>query len=105
MGALEMQGAVRSAAVCPHANYVIQRIIEVLPASTGSFVAEELQGVAVDIAQNRAGCRVICRLVEHTQSDNRTAVLLEEVIKGALQLSRHTFGHYAIQSLLEHGSS
>jgi hypothetical protein len=102
--AREMGGVVRNAAVCPHANYVLQRIIEVLPASSSSFISEELLGMAAEISQHRAGCRVLCRLTEHAQSDACTQTLLEEVLKSVIPLARHAFGHFVIQSVLEHGT-
>jgi pumilio RNA-binding family len=102
--ASELQGCIREASRNPHANFVIQRLIEVLPASSTRFITEELQVCAMEVAQHRTGCRVFCRIIEHTQTEGTTKELLDVVAKDSVTLSRHVFGHYVIQSLLEHGT-
>merc|ERR1712070_1226839 len=61
---LELQGRVREAIRSPHANHVVQKLVEVLPLPSLSFVAEEMLGAGPEIARHRYGCRVLCRLVE-----------------------------------------
>merc|ERR1712129_612443 len=61
----ELHGHVRWAAESPHANYVVQKIVEVMPPSHGSFVVKELRGAAAELARHRYGCRIFCRIVEH----------------------------------------
>lgn len=102
--AAELRGFVREAAMCPNANFVIQKIVQALPASFARFVAQELAGTAVTVAQHKCGCRVLCRLVEHTLSEENTAALVDELLNNTLALSRHAFGHFVIQSILEQGS-
>lgn len=100
----EMKGCIREAARNPHANFVIQRIIEVLPATSTKFIVEELLDCVMEVAQHRTGCRVICRVIEHSHVADTTAELFNRIISGTLVLSRHVFGHYVVQSLLEHGT-
>uniref|UniRef100_A0A7S4Q2B9 PUM-HD domain-containing protein n=1 Tax=Alexandrium monilatum TaxID=311494 RepID=A0A7S4Q2B9_9DINO len=101
--ASELQGHVREAIRSPHANYVIQKVIEVLPAAHFCFIAEELQGQAVEAACHRYGCRVFCRLLEHCPTAPAPAALVDEALMEATALCRHAFGHFVAQSVLEHG--
>lgn len=92
----------------PNANYVVQKIVEVLPVPRALFVAEELRGRGGRTARHQYGCRVLCRLVEHHSCGDEkwgpTKDLLDEVLVEAADLCRHPYGHYVIESALEHGS-
>ena len=104
--AAELHGHVREAAVSPHANYVIQKVITQLSPATSAFIAHELMGNAARFVRHRFGCRIICRLLEHCSSQEGTLRLIEEVLQDpseALDLCRHNFGHHVVQSILEHG--
>mmetsp|Transcript_25352 Transcript_25352/g.69720 ORF Transcript_25352/g.69720 Transcript_25352/m.69720 type:complete len:397 (-) Transcript_25352:511-1701(-) len=100
----ELRGHVCEAIRSPHANYVIQKVIEVLPMAQAAFVAEELSGMGVEVARHRYGCRILCRLLEHSANDVGPVKLIDEVLEGVGGLCRHSFGHYVIQSILEHGT-
>jgi len=100
----ELHGHVRSAAESPHANYVVQRIVELMPPVHSSFVVNELKGASAYLARHRYGCRIFCRLVEHSMGGEDFTELMSELLVDALGLSRHQFGHYVMQSVLEHGS-
>lgn len=99
---VELHGCVREAIECPNANYVIQKVIEVLPVARAAFVAEEMTGIAVTVAQHQKGCRVLVRLLEHSPSERGTLVLLEEIFAAAPRLVRHSYGRYVMQAILEH---
>jgi len=94
---------VREAAASPHANFVIQKVIELMPPSLANFVVEELSGIAADVACTRYGCRIICRLLEHFAFEPATKALIDDMLCSAGNLCRHTYGHYVIQLLFEHG--
>jgi hypothetical protein len=101
----ELRGHVRAACGSPHANYVLQKVVEVLPTTIASFISEELAGVGAEVARHRYGCRIMCRLVEHHSSrEAYSAALIDEVLEEAKELSRHTYGHHVILSVLEHGT-
>mmetsp|Transcript_56361 Transcript_56361/g.175040 ORF Transcript_56361/g.175040 Transcript_56361/m.175040 type:complete len:316 (+) Transcript_56361:55-1002(+) len=100
--AMELRGHVLEALQCPHANHVLQKCIELMPADRVQFVLAELKGHAVGAARHRYGCRVLERLIEHCSS-SQTAGLVDEVLAGAQQLCRHTFGNFVIQHILVHG--
>jgi len=105
----ELTGCVRKAVRCPHANYIIQKIVQVLPPSHVSFIVKELIGVGREMARHSYGCRVLCRLLEHHSCAEHiggdAAPLIDEVVKDASELCRHSFGHHVIQSIVEHGTS
>jgi len=111
------RGHVRQACQSQHANYLIQKIIQVTPAKMGIFIAEELvgerQGNAAGNARHKFGCRVLCRLIEHWRDDGGSVgdrpwpvtILIEEILKDAVGLCRHSYGNFVLQHLLEHGHS
>jgi len=104
----ELRTHVQLATTSPHANFVIQKVIEVLPVNSTNFVAEELLANAADVAQHRFGCRVLSRLVEHHLCGNvassSTNKLIDQVLLETDQLIRHNFARHVLELILEHGS-
>mmetsp|Transcript_44046 Transcript_44046/g.84577 ORF Transcript_44046/g.84577 Transcript_44046/m.84577 type:complete len:379 (-) Transcript_44046:370-1506(-) len=100
----ELHGRVLDAVCSPHANFVIQKIIELMPTAQAAFIVEEISGMAEEVACHRFGCRILCRLQEHCASATRSIPLLDEALSKADVLCKHAFGHYVIQSVLEHGT-
>jgi pumilio RNA-binding family len=100
---MELHGSVRRAVSSPHANFVIQKVIDVLPARFSQFIAKELAGSGAETSRHRYGCRILCRLVEHSIDDAGTLELLDEVVYESSALCRHEFGHYVLETILEHG--
>jgi len=100
---IELHGHVEEAYQSPHANHVIQRVIELLPTRIAGFIVEELGGIGLKVSCHRYGCRIISRLLEHAASDERTSGLIDEILQDAEELCRHMFGHHVAQSVLEHG--
>jgi pumilio RNA-binding family len=104
---IELQGRIREAIRSPHANHVVQKMVEVLPASSLGFIVEELLGAGAEFARHRYGCRVLCRLVQRQgeASIARMDELIEELMSDASDLARHTFGHHVIEMVLQAGSA
>jgi len=103
----ELRGHVRTAIESPHANYVLQKVVEVLPPSSRTFIAEELLGTGVAVARHRYGCRILSRLLENSppccsQRDVVTQ-LFDEVVSEAAQLCRNQYARHVLNSMLEHG--
>jgi len=92
------------AAVCPHGNYVVQKIVEILPVSRAEFVAEELKDVVFNMARHPYACRVLCRLLEHCAAAPHTISLIDDLLKHADELLNHMYGHYVLELTLQHGS-
>merc|ERR1719191_1039152 len=87
---LELRSRVREAIRSPHANHVVQKMVEGLPPSSLGFVAEELLGAGAEVARHRYGCRVLCRLVLR-HGDTSIAhmdELIEELLADASDLAR-----------------
>lgn len=102
--ALGLRGHVRAIIWSMHGNYVLQKVIEVIPASVACFIVQELRGVAAEVARHRFGCRVLCRLLEHlSSSDDQTCSLIDEILEDAMELCRHNYGNFVIQHILEFG--
>lgn len=99
-----LRGHVRASMGSRFANFVLQRVIELTPASASSFVAEELGGYGAETARHRCGCRILCRLLEFSANEPATRRLFDEVLADAGNLLRHEFGGYVVQHFLEYGS-
>jgi len=98
--AQELRGRVRAAIHSPHANHVIQKMIDVLPACHTQFVMDEVIGSAAEIARHRFGSRVLSRLV-HRHSCELAKELTNELVHDVAELSRHTFAHYVVEAILD----
>jgi len=100
---LELHGHVRDAVDSAHANFVIQLVVEIMPVARTAFVAEELTGLAAQVARHRYGCRVIIRLLEHSATEKTTISITNELLEQCQDLLRHSFGRFVLQAVLEHG--
>jgi len=100
----ELKGLVKDATRCPHANFVIQKIIELLPPTLAEFIIDELFDCVAEVATHRYGCRIMCRLLEHSSTAPSTGRLLDKMLQSVRSLCCHTYGHYVIQLLMEHGT-
>jgi len=102
----ELQGRVREAIRSPHANHVVQKMVEVLPASSLGFVVEEILGAGAEVARHRYGCRVLSRLLQRHREASVAHMdeFIEELLSDASDLARHTFGHHVIEMVLQTGS-
>lgn len=87
-----------------HANYVVQKVIQVLPQADFSFVIQELLSVGSDLARHQISCRTLCRILEHGDlSDGTTSQLLDKVLEDASDLCKHQYGSHVICHFLEYG--
>jgi pumilio RNA-binding family len=98
----ELGGHVRTGMRSPHANFVIQVVVQSMPPHLAEFVAEELTGIGGEVARHRYGCRIMCRLLKHPNA--KSAALTEEILADARHLCHHAFGHHVIDSVIEHGT-
>jgi len=97
------RGRVWEAVRSPHANHVIQKVVETLRPNAFQFVVDELRESLSQVARHRFGCRIVQRLVEHGLPE-QVGDLVEELIVEFPMLSRHSYGTFVIQNLLEHAS-
>merc|ERR1712176_400706 len=87
-----MHGHVREAVRSMYANYVLQKIVEVMPHRTIGFIMQELLGGGREVARHPFGCRIFCRLLEHASLDAHLCALLDEVLADASALCKHAYG-------------
>jgi len=102
--ALKLSGHIMEAIDSPFANYVVQKIIEILSPSDVKFIVDELAPSVMKVAQHPYGVRILCRLVEHCPPQMIEAPMLE-VTDNAACLCRRKFGAYIVQHVLEYGTS
>lgn len=105
--AKELHGHIWEAVRCPHANFVVQRLIVALRPGACQFIIEEILRPGPKsicyLARHKYGCRTLQRLLEHC-NHVQTAPLAEAMLAEVVPLSRHPYGNYVLQQLLEHGS-
>lgn len=108
---MEFYGHVCDAMESPHAHHVLQRIVELMPPSSVSFVLRELQSKwsPAYVARHRFGCRVLERVIEHfpacPHAGAELAYFLESVIQDAASHCYHSFSTFVMQHILEYGSA
>ena len=100
--AKELEGHVLEAATCPHANYVLQKVVSHLSIASSSFVSSELRGSVVRVAKHRFACRILCRLLEFCPF-SVTSALVDELLVDVGELCVHNFAHHVMESILENG--
>ena len=98
------QGKVWDAILSQHAHHVLQRIIELVPPATISFIVLEIQcGCGtVFAAKHRFGCRVCERVLEHFPPALLSR-FVEDIISHTLELCVHSYGTFVLQHVFEHG--
>jgi len=107
---MEFYGHVCDALESPHAHHVLQRIVELMPPSSVSFILRELQNKwsPAFVARHRFGCRVLERVIEHfpacPHAGAELAYFLESVIQDAASHCYHSFSTFVMQHILEYGS-
>lgn len=99
----ELHGNVTELIRSPHGNYVLQKIVCLLPPSSSSFIAQEFTGTASEIAHGEYGCRVVMRLFENCMTNSATVALADELLLDSASLCRGKFGHHTMEKLLQHG--
>jgi hypothetical protein len=99
-------GKVLSASQDKFANYVLQKMVEVMPFARISFIVQELIGHGGKTARHCIGCRIMCRLLEHAVlTDEGIACLVDDILMGPgiTALCTHDYGRHVVVHLLEYG--
>uniref|UniRef100_A0A7S0ZZQ6 PUM-HD domain-containing protein n=1 Tax=Noctiluca scintillans TaxID=2966 RepID=A0A7S0ZZQ6_NOCSC len=101
-----LHGHEMHAATHTSANYVLQLLLELAPAAMTAFISSALLDRGVALAKHRTGCRVLVRVLRHQLPVGITAAnqLANEIAESANHLSKHEFGNYVVQEVLEQGS-
>lgn len=98
-----LPGYVYDALQSAHANYVLQKFIEVVRPERIQFIVNELAENVVYVARHRFGCRIVQRLLEHC-TPSQMASLIEKILVDAPALCRHQYGNFVLQHILQYGS-
>lgn len=102
--ARELRGRILSAAVCPYANFVLQKCVVMLRPEAVQFIMEEILADSAcsvsSVAQNKFGCRVLQRLLERCHSPQVSA-LVEAVLADFVNIAQSPYGNYVVQKILE----
>lgn len=106
----ELKGNVIRCIEDQHGNHVIQKCIERLPTDRIGFIVDSFMGSvrsgggeASRMAKHCYGCRVIQRLIEYCSS-SQISPLLDEVLRGCMELAMDQYGNYVVQHVMEHSS-
>lgn len=100
----ETSGYVLPMIACPYANYVAQKIIEIMSAEHTVFMFKEFEGFVDYVARHRFGCRIIKQLIDHSSDRPECAALVEEVLASVDALVCHKFAHHVIECIVESSS-
>ena len=96
-------GCVRSCTLSLHANFVVQKFIELMPPHDFQFIIDELiDGNVMAVAKHNTGCRVMERLIGHSH-DEQLDMILDAISDRVAELSIHKYGNFVVQHILEHG--
>ena len=112
--ASELRGHVLEAVESPHANHVVQRVVELTAPHFASFVLQELdQQEPGKIVRHKYGSRVLERILEHFYADRRAqervcAFLNDKHVLGEFNKARDlcfdVYGTFVVQHVLEYGT-
>lgn len=97
----QLSGHILEAVGNPHANHVVQKVIEVLPPLEASFVVSELIGSGNNVVLSCYGVRIFCRLLEHFPKD-MIEELISEVTQDVSLLCCHKYGNCFARHLIDH---
>jgi hypothetical protein len=99
-----LHGHVREAVVHPHANHVLQKMIQQVPPSSLQFIAEELACAAHAVVRHKYGCRILCRLAEFDAHGRGSQALFEEFLASdVIRLCNHDYAHHVVNHIVEYG--
>lgn len=98
-----LRGHTLQAAQSPHANYVLQKFIKIVPPDQLQFIVDELKECALTVARHRFACRILERLLEFC-APWQTEKLVDEIVSDAAKLCKDTFGNFILQQILQHGT-
>lgn len=89
-----------------HSNFVVQKMIEIMPPAQVPFVVRELSSFgALKIACEQYGCRVVQRLLESCSMTSYHFIqpVIDTLMSNVKEMCRSAYGHHVVVSILEHG--
>jgi hypothetical protein len=99
-------GLAAYAATCPHANYALQKAIQVSPLSTVPFVAEELRASDGRLVFHEYACRIYCRVIEmHPAGRCVDGLLRSHVFSNLVSIINGEWSRHVACTILQYGCS
>jgi len=100
-----LRGHICDAVRSPHANFVVQKCIEVLRPAAFQFIIDELMGDSLGhVAEHKFGCRVVMRLLEHSLP-HQVCQVVGVIMPSVPKLARHRYGNYVVQSMISNSAT
>merc|ERR1712070_1248343 len=83
----------------------MQKLVTRLRPSHNQFIIEALEreGLFIQAARHKYGCRILQRLIEHCPSE-QVEHLADVVVNQVLNIACHPYGNHVIGCLFEHGT-
>jgi len=101
----ELRGHVLQAIECPHANYVLQKCIIMMPHTGFQFILNELLAGGSDAVRaavrHKYGCRIVKSLLEHGTQE-QISPIVEIVMEDAIETAKHPYGTFVVQHMVLH---
>ena len=104
--AMELRGRISVAARSACANYVLQKLIQVLRPQACQFIIDEIMEEPEEVAmlaKHQYACRILQRLLENCQAQQMEGII-RLLLQDALQLVRHNYGTFVLQAVLVYGT-
>jgi hypothetical protein len=98
----ELEGHIWEATCCPHANHVLQKLLERLQPQDLQLVLRELvpENLFLEASKHKYGCRIVQRLLERCQAE-QVQLLASILTAQVASVACHPYGNYVIQKLLK----
>jgi mRNA-binding protein PUF3 len=87
----------------PNGNHVIQKVLESVDPSLTGFLYEAVSGHVVKLSNQTFGCRVIQRMLEFGNAEQKEGVL-KEIMPAANSIMTDIFGNYVAQHVIKHAN-
>jgi len=92
----------------PHANHVLQKLIEFMPSDCVAVLIERIlekggEGI-ITFAKHKYACRVLERLIENDKPGSRLPEISCVIVRNSLGLWKHKNGNYVSKALLVDGT-
>lgn len=84
-------------------NHVLQKAIMAIPEEHIKFLLDEMLDQIPSLSRHKYGCRVVQKILKHSEPPTKAKVL-EEIHRFAALLIADEYGNYVPQHVIEHGS-
>jgi len=103
--ALGLKGNVHPAMQCPHANHVLQKVVNTLSPQSLQFMIDEIVELGPEVIRTLAQHRYSCRILEALLlrcTHQQLSLILASLIADAVNLCVHRNANFAMRRVVEH---